>query len=204
MDIPMNAEVRCSDGLCGHTTGIIVNPITQKITHVVVKEKQSPHTERLVPENYILEATPESIHLRCKDGELSAFDEFVVFRFVQADMPPHFPLGNTTVFWPYSVADEITLVSKEERVPPGELAIHRMARVEASDGFVGRVDEFLVDPVDGEITHLILREGHLWGQKDVTIPVSQIDHFGADTAYLKLDKDSIEKLPAIPVRRWSI
>ena len=54
MDIPINAEVFCSDGLCGHTTCITVNPITQKITHVVVREKQSPHTERLVPEDFIL------------------------------------------------------------------------------------------------------------------------------------------------------
>ncbi|HLE51843.1 MAG TPA: PRC-barrel domain-containing protein [Anaerolineales bacterium] len=204
MDIPMNAEVLCSDGLCGHTTCIIINPITQKITHVVVKEKQLPHTERLVPEDFILEATPESIRLRCKDTELSALDEFVAYRFVQADMPPYYPLGGYTAFWPYAVAKETTLVSKEERIPPGELAIHRRARVEASDGPVGRVDEFLVDPSDGKITHLILREGHLWGQKDVTIPVSQIDHFGADTAYLKLNKDSIGKLPAIPVRRWSL
>ena len=204
MDIPINAEVFCSDGLCGHTTCITVNPITQKITHVVVREKQSPHTERLVPEDFILKATPETIHLRCDNTELSALDEFVAYRFVRADIPPHYPLGDYTVFWPLAVAEETTLVSKEERIPPGELAIHRGARVEASDGLIGRVDEFLVDTSDGKITHLILREGHLWGQKDVTIPVSQIDHFGADTAYLKLDKDSIEKLPAIPVRRWSL
>ena len=204
MDIPMNAEVFCSGGLCGHTTCIIVNPITQKITHVVVKEKQSPHTEHLVPENFILETTPESIHLRCDDAELSALDEFVGIRFVQADIPRYYPLGGSTAFWPYAIADKMTLVSKEEHIPPGELAIHRGARVEASDGPIGQVDEFLVDPSDGKITHLILREGHLWGQKDVTIPVSQIDHFGADTAYLKLNKDSIGKLPAIPVRRWSL
>ena len=204
MDIPINAEVLCSGGLCGHTTCVIVDPITQKITHVVVKEKQSPHTERLVPENFILETTPESIHLICDDAELSTLDEFVGIRFVQADIPPYYPLGGSTAFWPYTVADEMTLVSKEEQVPPGELAIHRGARVEASDGPIGRVDEFLVDPSDGKITHLILREGHLWGQKDVTIPVSQIDRLGADTVYLKLDKDSVEKLPTIPLRRWSL
>ncbi|MFN2166188.1 MAG: PRC-barrel domain containing protein, partial [Anaerolineae bacterium] len=60
---------------------------------------------------------------------------------------------------------------------------------------------FLVDPSTGHITHLVLREGHLWGQRDVTIPVSQIDHFDDDSVSLALDKDSIEALPAIPVRR---
>jgi hypothetical protein len=66
------------------------------------------------------------------------------------------------------------------------------------------MDELLVDPSDRKITHLILREGHIWGRKDVTIPGLQIDHLKADTAYLKLDRGSVDTLPAIPVRRWSI
>jgi sporulation protein YlmC with PRC-barrel domain len=73
--------------------------------------------------------------------------------------------------------------------------------VEATDGHVGRVDKFLVDQATGHITHLVLREGHLWGQKDVTAPISQIDHIEEDTVYLKLDKHAIESLPTIPVRR---
>jgi sporulation protein YlmC with PRC-barrel domain len=73
--------------------------------------------------------------------------------------------------------------------------------VEATDGHVGQVDEFLVDPTNEHITHLVLREGHLWGQKDVTIPVSQIDRIEQDVVYLKLDKHGIEKLPSVPVRR---
>jgi hypothetical protein len=47
--------------------------------------------------------------------------------------------------------------------------------VRATDGRVGRVDEFLVDPESGNITHLCLRKDHLWGDKLVCIPVSEID-----------------------------
>jgi len=203
MDIPLNAEVFCSGGHYGSTTCIIMNPTTQKITHVVVKEKQSPHTERLVPEDFIREATPESLNLRCDYIDLPALDEFVGLRLVRANMPLPYSRAGSISYWPYTIAEERTLISKEERIPPGELAFHRGARVEASDGPVGQVDEFLVDPSDGKITHLILREGHLWGKVDVAIPVSQIDHYGADTVYLNLDKYSVEKLPAIPARRWS-
>lgn len=203
MDIPLNAEVWCSDGLCGHTTTIIVNPITQKVTHIVVREIQPPHIERIVPETFISMATPVSILLICSHVELSELDEFIGTHYVRADIPFRYAQTDYTLYLPYSVADEIAMVSMEERIPPGELAIHRGARVEASDGFVGRVDEFLVDPTDGKISHLILREGHVWNQEVVTIPVSQIDHFDADTVYLKLDKASIGYLPTIPVRRWS-
>jgi sporulation protein YlmC with PRC-barrel domain len=72
-------------------------------------------------------------------------------------------------------------------MPPGELSVSPVTRVEALDGHVGQVDEFLVNPQTGQMTHLALREGHLWGQKDVTIPVAQIDHISDDAEFLKLD-----------------
>jgi sporulation protein YlmC with PRC-barrel domain len=104
--------------------------------------------------------------------------------------------------WPYHIPElDTTIPVTHQRIPHGELAVHRGARVEATDGHVGRVDEFLVDPVDTHITHLVLREGHLWGQKDVTIPVSHIDRIEEDTVYLKLDKHNVGALPAIPIRR---
>jgi len=63
------------------------------------------------------------------------------------------------------------------------------------------VDEFLVDPKNDIITHLVLREGHLWGKKDVTIPVSEVDRIADDAVYLKLGKEVIATLPTVPVRR---
>ncbi len=82
--------------------------------------------------------------------------------------------------------------------------MHRGARVEATDGYVGKVDEFVVNPENGHITHLVMREGHLWGKKDVIIPLSAMGETRGDTVFLKLDKAQIEALPTFPVhRRWS-
>lgn len=67
---------------------------------------------------------------------------------------------------------------------------------------MGRVDEFLVDPCCEHVTHLIMREGHLWGQKDISIPVDEIDRMEKDTVYLKLSKREIEALPTVPAHRW--
>ena len=93
---------------------------------------------------------------------------------------------------------------EDQQIPPGELAVRRGTRVEATDGFVGKVDEFLVNPENGHITHLVMREGHLWGQKDVTIPLSAMADTHGDTVFLRLDKHQIESLPTVPVhRRWS-
>ena len=84
-------------------------------------------------------------------------------------------------------------------IPSGELAVRRGARMEATDGHVGQVDEFWVSPMSERITHLVLRKGRLWGQKDVAIPVSEIDRVEEDA--LKLDKRRVKALPAIPVQR---
>ncbi len=90
---------------------------------------------------------------------------------------------------------------EHERIPAGEVVIRRGTPVKAADGQVGKVDEFLVDPKDDTITHLVLREGHLWDKRDVTIPVSEIDRIADDAVYLKLERKIIATLPTVPRRR---
>jgi uncharacterized membrane protein len=89
----------------------------------------------------------------------------------------------------------------EERVPPGELAVRRGMSVEATDGDVGTVDQFLLDPATQTITHLVLEERHHLHKRQMTLPVSAFDKVLEDTAFLKLDKRAVELLPAIPIKR---
>jgi uncharacterized protein YrrD len=99
--------------------------------------------------------------------------------------------------------DAMPMPFEHEHIPAGEVAIRRGTPIKATDGQVGKVDEFLVDPENDVITHLVLREGHLWGKKDITIPVSEIKEITEEAVYLKLDKKTLEKLPAISVtRKW--
>jgi sporulation protein YlmC with PRC-barrel domain len=202
MDIPLNAEVHCADGVCGRSTYVVVNPVNEQVTHVVVREEWFPQAEYLVPLDLVTESTSDTIHLRCMKKDLVMQAPFIEVEYVEGDLPGfRYEKGNY-MLWPYNVPEEGEVIPVEtERVPPGALAVRRGAHVRAIDGRVGRVDEFLVDPVSEHITHLILREGHLWGQKDVTIPVSEITHIEEDTVHLKLTKKQIEALPTIPLRR---
>jgi sporulation protein YlmC with PRC-barrel domain len=200
MDMPVNAEVHCADGLCGRSVCVIVNPVTRQITHLVVAEKDFPHTQRLVPVDLVTDSTPHLIHLRCVKADLATQKPFVETEYIQGNMAYSMYMADQYRMWPY-VIPETLLPIEHIHIPPGELAVHRGVRVQATDGHVGQVDEFLVNPVNGYISHLILREGHLWGQKDVTIPVSQIARIEENTVYLKLDRRGIEALPAVPVHR---
>ena len=181
------------------STYIILNPTTEKVTHLVVKEKAFPHIERLVPLNFVIESTPHLIRLRCTQHELAHMKQFIKTEFIPAVTPGGG--GEPFLMWPYVMPENTVLSIEHEQTAPGELAVHRGTQVKATDGAVGRVDEFLLNPLNEHITHLVLREGHLWGQKDVTIPLSQIERIEEDTIYLKLDKHHVAELPTILVRR---
>jgi sporulation protein YlmC with PRC-barrel domain len=116
-------------------------------------------------------------------------------------VPFEYPTTNPLLIWPYLELPNEVAVLRLEHIPPSELAVRRGARVEATDGHVGEVDEFIVDKANGHITHLVLREGHMWGEKDITIPVSEIDRIEENAVHLKLDKSKIGSLPEIPVDR---
>jgi sporulation protein YlmC with PRC-barrel domain len=207
INIPVDTGVECTDGVCGTSTHVVINPISNKITHLVVKEKEFPHIERMVPIKWVTQTTSNLIQLKCtkeKFGHQETFTDTEYVKLDPADLPSAAaaPFPGTYFYWPYSVPESERYTPVEhERVPAGELAVRRGTQVEATDGHVGRVDEFLVDPKDEHITHLIMREGHLWGQKDVSIPLSAIKRIGENTVHLKLSKDEVGALPAIPIRR---
>jgi sporulation protein YlmC with PRC-barrel domain len=203
MDMPINAKVSCKDGECGQITCVIFNPVTEDLTHIVVKEYSFPHDERLIPVNFIQETTSNSVKLDCTLEEFSHMDHFIKHEYIELERSYRGFAPGHYVYLPYSSPLEEDFVDIEhERIPAGELAIHRGAEVEAVDGRVGKVDEFLVEPKNGHITHLIMREGHIWDQKEVTIPVSEIDHIRNNVVHLKVDKNNVAALPAIPIHRW--
>ena len=104
------------------------------------------------------------------------------------------------MLWPYTAPESEIITIRHEHTPPGELAIRRGLPVLAIDGPVGRVDDFLIDPQNQSITHLILQEGHLWGKKDVTIPIEQINDIDEDAVHLKLSKEEVGALPTVELR----
>ena len=201
MEFPLDVQVHCTDGRCGRSTHIILNPTTEQVTHIVVRERQPSRIEHLVPLKLIAHTAAEVILLNCTLEVFASLEPFNQTEFVYGDLPHHAMDPKLTLLWPYVVPAKRTVSAKVRPIPPGELAVRRGARVRATDGRVGRVDVFLVDPESGHITHLRLREGHPWGEKQVCIPVSAIDHIKEKVVHLKIDKKTIEAMPSIPVKR---
>jgi hypothetical protein len=83
-------------------------------------------------------------------------------------------------------------------VPLGEAEVERHEHVHAVDGEIGQVEGFIVDSADHTLTHVVLKEGHLWGRKRVTIPVSAVASV-ADGIRLNITKEQVGNLPPVSV-----
>lgn len=207
MEIPLQAQVECTDGVCGRSVCVLMNPVVEAVTHVVVKDAAT-NVEYMVPIEMVTETIANMIRLRCTKAELEKMEPFIKTEYVQRPAPLYPAYGDQMFgmgpfyYMPY-VTPEITVKVPvgHRQIPPGELAVRRGTRVEATDGYIGKVDEFVVDPQTGHITHLVMREGHLLGQRDVIIPLSALGHSRADTVFLNLDKHQVESLPAFPIHR---
>jgi hypothetical protein len=200
MRIPVTASLHCSDGPYGSVTHVIVAPRTRRVTHLAVIEPGLWPVERLIPTALIGESTPRAIVLRCTRAELE--------RLIAISELGHSRYANTAcalddevdLSWSLEFPEETALTVPREIVPPGEVAVHRYTRVRASDGPAGQVDEFLTVNRSGAISHLVLREGHLWGRRTATLPVSAIVGFDEDMIRLSLKKQDIAAWPVMAVR----
>jgi uncharacterized membrane protein len=207
IDIPLDAEVECTDDKCGVSTFVVIDPTTQKVTHIVVKDQTLPiAVDRMVPAELIDDTTSDLIRLSCTVDEFLNMEPFIEKRFIQTEVARYsVQYSYATQTYPYSTTMmPVDTYVEEHNIPEGELAFHRGTLVEATDGHIGEIGEFLIDPESRLISHFVLERGHLWGKRELVIPVSAIDRYSDDILYLKLEKEEIKELPGIPVRHnWS-
>jgi hypothetical protein len=129
MDIPLNVEVLGTDGRIGRSTNVVFNPITEVITHLVVRLNERPHTEYLVPVKLVGETTSASITLRCTGQQLQEEQVFNETEFISVQT--HYYAD--AYGWPLSVPETTQVAVHHQHIPLDEMAVRRGAEVKASD-----------------------------------------------------------------------
>ena len=210
----IGSEVACSDGVCGDLRRVVVDPVARALTHLVVEPRQRLGAGRLVPID-LVESTTDAILLRCTIAEFEALEDAEETQFLPGAGDewgygaqntlalPYYSLGGTDG-GPLGPMGPIGSVGvgvdpqafTHDRVPAGEVEVWRGEHVHATDGAIGRVRGLVVDPRDHHVTHVLLDEGHLWGQKRVAIPISAVTGV-EDGVRLNLGKNDVRELPAI-------
>ena len=201
IDIPISAAVRCRDGRCGKSKIVIVDPTTMRLTKIVVEYETIQY---LVPRALVVTTAPDKVVIECTREELRDLEPFGVSFFINADLPdPGYPSGSYMIEPFVTEGESDSLLTTECTIPPGQLTFRRNNAVYTNEGRIGKVDEFVVDRQSGDITHIILREGHLWGKRDIAIEVGAIESTRDNRVTIALSKNDVAKLPKFPVeRRW--
>jgi hypothetical protein len=209
MEFTFGSRANCSDGHCGELTRSIFDPARRTVTHLVIEPKHRPGAGRLVPIE-LADAAGGEISLRCSRAEFDLLDPSEEIQLAR-------DLGYSDGYGPDAVAGyggvggmgvggsvsgmgigaslgHETPTVTSENVPEGEGEVARHDHVHATDGLIGELDGFVVDPADHRVTHLLLREGHLWGRREIAIPASAVT--AADPIIrLNLTKQQVEELP---------
>jgi sporulation protein YlmC with PRC-barrel domain len=188
-EFAMGATASCADGPGGKVARVIIDPATDTVTHLVIEPGHQLWASRLVPLD-LVETTADGIRLRCTVAEFGGLEAAEETELVD-DLTGGLGFGGP--FTPAGVSYPVQAVVQDV-VPLGEADIDRGEPVHALDGEIGRVEGFQVDPGDHRVTHVLLREGHLWGRKEVAIPVSavaKVEH----GIWLNLTKKQVEDLP---------
>jgi sporulation protein YlmC with PRC-barrel domain len=206
-EFAIGAQASASDGVCGEVSRLIMDPAALTVTHLVIEPKHRREPGRLVPV-HLVDTTTGQIRLRCSIAE---FDELDLAE--ETDLAEGLDYGGG-----YGQAEAVqgyggtgymggsgmgigmglghsTPVVVHDVVPLGEADVQRGESVHALDGEIGKVQGFVVDPDDNHITHVLLQEGHLWGRKEVSIPISAV--IGVDAGIrLNITKKQVEDLPS--------
>ncbi len=206
----IGSDVSCSDGPCGSVIRVVVNPVARSVTHLVVEPRERTGLGRLVPLE-LVNTTGTEIRLRCTLDEFEKLESAEDTQFVpgtygygafgpeQVVSWPYYGLGGTDTVTADALAGGISQTVTYDMVPLGEVEVHRDDPVHATDGNIGRVQGLVIDPRNHHVTHVLLQEGHLWGRKEVAIPISAVSSVEEEGIKLSITKRDVQDLPAVDI-----
>jgi hypothetical protein len=201
----IGAAAECSDGPCGAVSRVVVDPVARELTHIVVEPEHRAGLGRLVPLDMV-EADAGAVRLRYTLAEFEKLPSAEETDFLPGGSGYEAYEAHEAYYWPYfgleGGADPAlalaSAVETRDALPKGEVGVRRGEAVHASDGEIGKVEGFVVGSSQGHVTHVLLQEGHLWGRKQVAIPIGAVEKIDQGIT-VRLTKHEIEALPAVGV-----
>ena len=203
----IGADVTGTDGPCGRIARVVVDPVARDVTHLVVEPAHWKGLGRLVPLS-LVEASASGVRIRCSQAEFEQLDAAEETEFI-AGGGSFGPYGGGDVLaWPYyglggmgaaGAAAAVPPAITYDTVPVGEVEVRRGDRVHAADGSIGHVEGLVIDRGSAHVTHVLLTEGHLWGRKEVAIPIAAVTSVEADGIRLSLTRQQVGDLPPVDI-----
>jgi hypothetical protein len=213
-DFIIGSDVICGDSACGVLSRVVVDPIADKIAYLDVESKYRPGGGHLVPISLVAGATVKEIRLNCSKAEFEALapaqekeylpivgrwsgypsEQAISLAYFRAGGPGLTPGPAQPDLGTGRGPGQFTFA----KLPLGDVDVRRGEHVSTTDGPIGQVKGLVIDPSDHHVTHILLDEGHLWGAKEVAIPISAVKRIG-ELIQVTLSRDEIKELPPVDV-----
>jgi sporulation protein YlmC with PRC-barrel domain len=213
MRLGLGSVVHCTDAPFGELADVVVDPVSRRVTHLVVQPHRRHDRARLVPVERA-SAAGDGVALDCSIADIEALEPLEESAYLRVgEFPvsdPDWEIGTHDVLAlpQYQDADGMgTVIDPDphvtityDRIPKHEVEIRRSSAVMSADGHrVGHVDGFLLG--SGDTADIVLERGHLWGRRQVVIPAAAVARVENDSVTLSVTKDEVEALAARRVHR---
>ena len=193
---------------------MVIDTNTRRVTHLIVAPSDRPELARLVgierarggderdapivltctaEELDRLEAVHHTAYLQLGDqlaedpGRTTGIEEVSSLSSYEGFAPGGIDTGALpTDFDPHVTASY-------DLIPQGGVEIRRRSAVTSADGHhLGHVDGFGLDD-DHRITEVVLVHGHLWGKRDIHIPMTDVATIDNDELVLSVSRDEVAR-----------
>lgn len=212
MNLEIGADVLGPDGKLGTLTQIVIEPLGERITHVVIARDGMHAGEKLVPITHLQRSEGDRIWTDLRQADMDAFPDYRSYReTAAAPATPHeVPLGDLRpvgLLWPSNVlgwylpAHQANAPAHPEaNLPPGTHSLTSGTEVHGRDGKIGRLDEVVYDRDTGKATSMIIRKGFFFA-RELEAPIDCVEAIN-DAIRLSVKGSELpERRPARRARR---
>jgi len=218
MRLDLGSSVRGADGPAGELADIVIDPGTRRVTYLVIEPHDRKDQARLVPADRARDAPAEdgSILLDCTVTEIAQLEPLRRIAYMRIGERPDEDPDSDVGIEDISVSPNYQGFGLEgmgagtaidydphvalsyDRIPKGNVEIRRESAVTSAQGdHLGHVVGVVVDPED-QIAQLVFEHGHLWGKRQVAIPLAAVVRIVMDEVILGLSTDEVGKLEPLP------
>jgi sporulation protein YlmC with PRC-barrel domain len=215
VQVKQNSPVITTDGReIGQVSQVVIDPLLREVTHLVVRVKELPAEEKLIPIELVAQGpdTADQIRLRrtAADLELRPFKEthYVPLTKEVAERanvpgllarPVYFypPAGEAWEGKPYppDFPEQPYVAKTEQNTPEEAIPVQEQASVKTVGGdVVGQVEQFYVDPDSGRVTHYLIATGQQPADRKL-VPATWTSAISEEQVELKVSSDLLESLP---------
>jgi len=186
MNLEIGAEVWGPDGKLGTLTQIVIEPLGERVTHIVVERGGLHPLQKIVPTERLTRTEGSCVTTDLRLVDLEACPDAVTYADTAPApaTPAEVPLGDLRpvgLFWPSNVLGWYLPAQQAPspahphgNLPPGAQGLTAGTEVHCRDGKLGRLDEVLYDEDSGRATGMVIRKGFFFA-RELEAPIDWVE-----------------------------